>query len=85
MTTIPCFAACATAKGELKKGTFKYTLLFWIVASFVGSAFVYTFLSCFSLETLAWAIPVTVVLIALAVGTVFFIRFYNKRKAHVGA
>ena len=85
MLTIPCFAACATAKGELKKGTFKYTLLFWIVASFVGSAFVYTFLSCFSLETLAWAIPVTVVLIALAVGTVFFIRFYNKRKAHVGA
>lgn len=42
MTTIPCFAACATAKGELKKGTFRWTLLFWLAASFVVSAAVYT-------------------------------------------
>ncbi len=42
MLTIPCFAACATAKAELRKGTFRWTLLFWIVASYVTSAAVYT-------------------------------------------
>ena len=42
MTTIPCFAACATAKAELPKGKFKWTLLFWLAASFAVSAFIYT-------------------------------------------
>ena len=79
MLTIPCFAACATAKGELKKGTFKWTLLFWIVASFIGAGFTYSLLSCFSLNTLAWALPVTLGLIALAVGLVFLIRYLNSK------
>ncbi len=42
MTTIPCFAACATAKAELQKGKFKWTLLFWLVSSYIISAMVYT-------------------------------------------
>lgn len=42
MLTIPCFAACATAKAELPKGKFKWTLLFWVVTSYVVSAMVYT-------------------------------------------
>lgn len=42
MTTIPCFAACATAKAELPKGKFKWTLLFWLLASYIVSAMVYT-------------------------------------------
>ncbi len=42
MTTIPCFAACATAKAELAKGKFKWTLLFWLASSYVISAMVYT-------------------------------------------
>lgn len=42
MTTIPCFAACATAKAELPKGKFKWTLLVWLVASYVISSMVYT-------------------------------------------
>ncbi len=42
MTTIPCFAACATAKAELPKGKFKWTLLFWLAASYAVSAFIYT-------------------------------------------
>lgn len=42
MLTIPCFAACATAKGELKKGTFRFTLLFWVAASYISGAAVYT-------------------------------------------
>ena len=78
MLTIPCFAACATAKAELKKGTFRWTLLFWIVASFVGAGFIYVFLSCFSLESLAWALPITLgVLIACAAVIAYF---YLKKK-----
>ena len=42
MTTIPCFAACATAKAELPKGKFIFTLLFWVVASYLASTAVYT-------------------------------------------
>ena len=80
MLTIPCFAACATARAELPKGKFKWTLLFWIATSYIGSAFVYCFLSMFSLETLAWAIPATAGLIALAVAVGFGIHFYNKKQ-----
>ncbi len=79
MLTIPCFAACATAKAELKEGTFKWTLLFWIVCSFIGAGFVYCLLSCFSKATLAWAIPVTVALVALGVGCIFAIRYQEKK------
>ena len=42
MTTIPCFAACATAKAELPKGKFKWTLLFWVATSYIVSCMVYT-------------------------------------------
>ena len=83
MLTIPCFAACATAKGELKQGTFKYTLLFWIIASFLGAGFTYTFLSCFALETLAWALPVTLALLVALASTFAAIHRINKRKAMV--
>lgn len=80
MLTIPCFAACATAKAELPKGKFKWTLLFWLVASYVGTAFIYAFLSMFSKESMAWAIPVTIGMIALAVIACFIIRFVNKKR-----
>ncbi len=42
MMTIPCFAACATAKAELPKGKFKWTLLFWVCTSYVVAAMIYT-------------------------------------------
>ena len=46
MTTIPCFAAVATAKGELvTKKRFWNTILFWIATSFVVSSIVYLVLS----------------------------------------
>ena len=80
MMTIPCFAAVATARAELQKGKFKWTLLFWVVASYVGSAFIYSFLSMFSTATLAWAIPVTVGAIALAAGGFVIIHIYNKKR-----
>jgi len=41
VTTIPCFAACATAKAELKPGTFKWTLLFWLGVSYAAGTAVY--------------------------------------------
>ena len=89
MLTIPCFAACATAKAELPKGKFKWTLLFWVVASYVASAVIYAFLNIFPSNLngqlykagqLAWAIPVTCVFIALAVLTPFAIKWWNKRQ-----
>ena len=79
MLTIPCFAACATAKAELPKGTFKWTLLFWVVTSLVASSFIYSFLSMFSKSSLAWAIPVTVSMIGLMVLAGFLIHIYNKK------
>ncbi len=45
MTTVPCFAACATAKAELPKGRFAWTVLFWIVTSFIVGSVCYTVLS----------------------------------------
>ena len=41
MTTIPCFAACAAAKAELPAGKFKWTLLFWLVTSYIVSTVIY--------------------------------------------
>ena len=41
MLTIPCFAACATAKAELPKGKFKWTLLFWLSTSYIVSTMIY--------------------------------------------
>ena len=81
MLTIPCFAACATAKGELKKGTFRFTLLFWIIASLLGAGFVYVLLSCFSLDSLAWALPVTIALIVAIVSTFVTISHIKKKRA----
>ena len=35
LTTVPCFAAVATAKGELPKGQLKWTVLFWLGTSYI--------------------------------------------------
>lgn len=90
MLTIPCFAACATAKAELPKGQFKWTVLFWIVASYVGSAIIYSITSMFTNDPtkLAWSIPVSIVIILLSVVAVFGILHYNKyirakKEAHI--
>lgn len=46
MSTIPCFAAVAAARGELGKGkNTKMTILFWIVTSYVATTLTYTVLS----------------------------------------
>ena len=71
MTTVPCFAAVATAKAELQnKKRYKATLLFWIVTSYVVAAAVYTMGSwwwtCF-----IWAAAVALVVAGIV--------FYNKK------
>ena len=71
MTTIPCFAACATARAELPKGKFKWTLLFWVVTSYLAACAFYTVGS--------WWWTVFIWLAVAAVVTVLII-LYSKGK-----
>ncbi len=69
MLTIPCFAAVAAARGEIGKGKFKRTLVFWLFTSFLVSAMIYT--------VGRWVWPVAI-WIAVAALTVVGIVLYNK-------
>ena len=70
MTTIPCFASVAAAKGEVRKGTFKWTLIFWVATSYLASCIVYT------VGQFVWPIAIWIPLAILAtVGIIL----YNKR------
>jgi len=71
MTTIPCFAACATAKAELPEGKFKWTVLFWLVASYVIGTMVYT------IGAWWWTLFIWLVVIA-AVVTLIVLRNIGK-------
>lgn len=66
MTTIPCFAACATARAELPAGKFKWTLLFWICTSYLAACAFYTIGSwwwtCFIWLAVAAAVIALIVL-----------------------
>lgn len=76
MTTIPCFAACATAKAELPKGKFKWTLLFWIATSYIVSMMVYLIGSWW------WTVFIFAAVIAAAVtGIVFWNKKHPVKKA----
>ena len=85
MLTIPCFAACATAKAELPKGSFKWTLLFWIAASYIGSSAIYLFLSMFDYSSYIWAVPSFAGVAVLAAIAIFLIVRYNKKHPVVRA
>lgn len=61
MTTIPCFATVATTKAELTKGKFNWTLVFWLVTSFIVSTMIYLAVE------FTWTIAIMVVLIVLVV------------------
>ena len=65
MLTIPCFAAVATAKGELPKGTFVSTLGFWLATSYIVSMMIY--LIGEFVWTLAIFIPIIIVVVVLLV------------------
>lgn len=70
MLTIPCFAACATAKAELPKGKFKWTLLFWVVTSYVVSSAVYL------MGEWWWT---TFIWVAVAAAAIVGVVFWNKK------
>ena len=69
MLTIPCFASVATAKAELGKTKFHWTLLFWVVVSLIVSSMVYT-VGSWWWTAFIWA--------AVAALTVIGIVLYNK-------
>jgi ferrous iron transport protein B len=72
MTTIPCFAAVAATKGEMvKKSTFNWTILFWIVASYIVSSAVYL------IGSFWWT---AFIYVFLAVLTFLLIKLYNKQR-----
>ncbi len=70
MLTVPCFAAVATAKGEVGKGKFRWTLLFWIFVSYLASCIVYT------VGSWAWTAAIWAAVAALSVCGIVL---YNKR------
>ena len=77
MTTIPCFAAVATAKAELgTKKLFKSTLVFWLVVSYIVGTVVYL--------VGEWWWTVFIVLAVAAATVVGVIAYNRKRDAKVG-
>lgn len=69
MTTIPCFAAVATAKAELPKKKFWTTIAFWLATSYLTSMIVYLVCSWW------WT---AFIFAALAVAAGFGIHYYNR-------
>lgn len=77
MTTIPCFAAVATAKAELQnKKRFDWTLFFWILTSYIVACAVYTIGSWW------WTLFIW---LAVLVFVITFILLRNKRLEKIGA
>ena len=74
MTTIPCFAAVATAKGELKKGSMRYTLIFWLIVSYFAGTIIYLSLEFW------WPIALFIALFVLAFVLIHFINKYKDNK-----
>ena len=71
MLTIPCFAAVATAKGELPKGRFVSTLIFWVVTSYVVSMMI------FLIGNYVWTLAI---FIPLIVAAVVLLALWSKRQ-----
>ena len=69
MTTIPCFAAVATTKGELTKKQFRGTIIFWLVTSYIVSMMINL------IGTYWWT---SFIFILIAIIGVFGIKLYNK-------
>ena len=72
MTTIPCFAAVATAKAELgTKKAFHNTLIFWLITSYIVGTVVYLVGSWW------WTL---FIFLALAAGAVYGIVTFNRKR-----
>ncbi len=73
VTTIPCFAAVATARAELPKGRFVWTIVFWLVSSYLVGTVIYTVGSWW------WTIFIWLVA-AIVAGTLIVLRNKGKIK-----
>ena len=73
MTTIPCFAAVATAKAELPAHKFGGTLVFWLVTSYLVGTVIYT------VGNWWWTVFIWLVAAAVA-GTVIVLNNMGKIK-----
>lgn len=72
MTTIPCFAAVATAKAELgSKKNFRNTLIFWLITSYIVGTVVYLVGSWW------WTV---FIFLAIAAGAVYGIVTFNRKR-----
>lgn len=72
MTTIPCFAAVATAKAELgSKKAFNNTLVFWLVTSYIVGTVVYLVGSWW------WTV---FIFLAVAAAAVYGIIMFNRKR-----
>lgn len=71
MLTIPCFAAVATAKGELTKTKFRWTLVFWLATSYFVSCMIYFVGSWW------WT---SFIFIFIMAAVIFGIKIYNRVK-----
>lgn len=75
MTTIPCFAAVGTARAELSSSkSFKGTILFWLISSYVISMMVYT-IGSWWWTLFLWAIAITIL--------IFVIKLKNKNQLKI--
>ncbi len=67
MTTIPCFASVAAAKGELRsKKKFTFTLIFWVAVSYVTSMMIYLVGSWWwtlFIFLATWAVVITLIIL----------------------
>ena len=68
MTTIPCFAAVASARGELTSKSFKWTLVFWLATSYIVSMMINL------IGTYWWT---AFIFILIAIIGIFGIKFYK--------
>ena len=76
MTTIPCFAAVGTARGELTRKQFHGTLVFWVVTSYIVSMIVYLILLPFDKGTsYLWTYLVVLVLASIIF---ILVKLYDK-------
>ena len=78
MLTSPCFAAVATAKSELPKGSFKWTILFWLVVSYIVAMAFYLMIDY------VWTIAIFVPLFVLALVGLFLYDRYKTKKENAG-
>ena len=74
MTTIPCFAAVATAKAEsTSKKSFNWTLVFWIITSYIVATIIYL------VGEFIWTLAIFIVLAALVLGYIIYKNKTQKR------